>query len=65
MGSEQQGQQQPEYKEALTKQLAEDLEPDFGRGIGWRNLTQMRAFFLAWPASKFFADVVCKICPSS
>ena len=28
--SEQQGQQQPEYGEVLTKQLAEDLEPRFG-----------------------------------
>jgi DUF1016 N-terminal domain len=50
--SEQQGQQRAEYGEALIKQLAEDLEPRFGRGFGWRNLTQMRAFFLAWPASK-------------
>ncbi|NYF51107.1 hypothetical protein HDF12_001472 [Edaphobacter lichenicola] len=45
--SEQQGQERAEYGEALIKQLAEDLEPRFGRGFGWRNLTQMRAFFLA------------------
>ena len=31
VGSEQQG-QQPKYREALIKQLAEDLEPRFGRG---------------------------------
>jgi hypothetical protein len=31
------------------KQLALDLSARFGRGFGWRNLFQMRAFFLAWP----------------
>ena len=35
--SEQQG-QQPEYGEALIKQLAEDLEPRFGGALVWRNL---------------------------
>ncbi|MGC2501592.1 MAG: PDDEXK nuclease domain-containing protein, partial [Silvibacterium sp.] len=49
---EQGGQGRAEYGEAVIKQLADDLEPRFGRGFGWRNLTQMRAFSLAWPASK-------------
>jgi predicted nuclease of restriction endonuclease-like (RecB) superfamily len=31
------------------KQLALDLTARFGRGFGWWNLFQMRAFFLAWP----------------
>ena len=61
---EQQGQVRAEYGEAVIKQLADDLEPQFGRGFGWRNLTQMRSFFLIWPASKIFADTVCKICPA-
>ena len=49
---EQAGETRAEYGEALIRRLAEDLEPRFGRGFGWRNLTQMRAFFLAWPVSK-------------
>jgi len=61
--SEQQGQQRAEYGEALIKRLAEDLEPRFGRGFGWRNLTQMRAFFLAWPASKILQTPSAKSVP--
>lgn len=38
------------YGEALIKRLGTDLSQRFGRGFGWRNLAQMRAFFLAWPA---------------
>ncbi len=33
----------------LVKRLAVDLTAQFGRGFGWRNLFQMRAFYLAWP----------------
>jgi predicted nuclease of restriction endonuclease-like (RecB) superfamily len=29
--------------------LGDDLTKRFGRGFGWRNLFQMRAFYLAWP----------------
>jgi hypothetical protein len=61
--SEQQGQERAEYGEALIKQLAEDLEPRFGRGFGWRNLTQMRAFFLAWPTSKILQTPSAKSVP--
>jgi len=50
--SEQAGQQRAEYGEALIRRLASDLTPHFGRGFGWRNLMQMRAFFVAWPSSK-------------
>jgi hypothetical protein len=50
--SEQAGQQRAEYGEALIRRLASDLTPRFGRGFGWRNLMQMRAFFVAWPSSK-------------
>ncbi|HLO68175.1 MAG TPA: PDDEXK nuclease domain-containing protein [Holophaga sp.] len=38
------------YGAELIPRLAEDLTRRFGRGFGWRNLTQMRNFFLAWPA---------------
>jgi predicted nuclease of restriction endonuclease-like (RecB) superfamily len=60
---EQQGQERAEYGEAVIKQLAGDLEPRFGRGFGWRNLTQMRAFFLTWPASKILQTPSAKSVP--
>ena len=50
--SEQAGQQRAEYGEALIERLAADLGPRFGRGFGKRNLSQMRAFFIAWPSTK-------------
>lgn len=46
---EQGGKERAEYGEALIKRLGEDLTRQFGRGFGWRNLTQMRSFYLAWP----------------
>jgi predicted nuclease of restriction endonuclease-like (RecB) superfamily len=48
--SEQGGEERAGYGEALVRNLAEALTPRFGRGFGWRNLMQMRAFHLAWPA---------------
>lgn len=51
---EQQGQQRAEYGEALIKQLADDLTRQFGRGFGAVNLSQMRRFYLEWPAQKIF-----------
>lgn len=50
--SEQGGAKRAEYGEELIRRLAIDLTPRFGRGFGWRNLTQMRAFSLAWPAER-------------
>ncbi len=47
---EQGGEERAEYGEALLKRLGNDLTRQFGRGFAWRNLTQMRAFYLAWPA---------------
>ncbi|WP_017364636.1 PDDEXK nuclease domain-containing protein [Methylococcus capsulatus] len=47
---EQGGQARAAYGEALIKRLGADLSRQFGRGFGWRNLAQMRAFYLAWPA---------------
>lgn len=49
--SEQGGQERAVYGQALIKRLGDDLTRQFGRGFGWRNLTQMRAFHLAWPVA--------------
>jgi predicted nuclease of restriction endonuclease-like (RecB) superfamily len=49
---EQKGKDRAIYGEALLKHLGEDLSRRFGRGFSWRNLTQMRAFYLAWPQEK-------------
>lgn len=46
---EQQGKKRAEYGEDLMKRLGADLTARFGRGFGWRNLFQMRAFYLAYP----------------
>jgi hypothetical protein len=45
---EQQGSAQAEYGDELIKQLAADLTARFGRGFGWRNVYQMRAFHLTY-----------------
>lgn len=47
--AEQGGKERAEYGEMLVKRLAKDLSARYGRGFGWRNLFQMRAFYLAWP----------------
>ena len=47
---EQKGEERAAYGEALIRRLGTDLSQRFGRGFGWRNLAQMRAFYLAWPA---------------
>ena len=49
---EQGGRARADYGEALVKRLAADLTKRFGRGFGWRNLFQMRAFYLAYPPEK-------------
>ncbi len=54
MEFEQKGEQRAEYGEALIKQLAEDLTRQFGRGFGAVNLSQMRRFYLEWPAQEIF-----------
>ena len=48
--AEQKGRHRAGYGDVLVKRLAGDLAIRFGRGFGWRNLFQMRAFYLAWPA---------------
>ncbi len=49
---EQGGQERAAYGAEMIKRLGADLSREFGRGFGWRNLTQMRAFYLAWPADR-------------
>ena len=49
---EQGGQERASYGTEMIKRLGADLSREFGRGYGWRNLTQMRAFYLAWPADQ-------------
>ncbi len=60
---EQQGQERAGSGEALIKELAKDLTHQFGRGFGWRNLTQMRAFFLAWPPARDLQTASAKSIP--
>ena len=50
VNSEQGGAVRASYGDELIKQLANDLSAQFGRGFGVVNLSQMRRFFLAWPA---------------
>lgn len=55
---EQGGQARAEYGDVLLKRLGKDLSARCGRGYGWRNLFNMRAFYLGWeilqtPSAKF------------
>lgn len=47
--AEQKGKRRADYGDVLIKRLGVDLTAQFGRGFGWRNVFQMRAFHLAWP----------------
>jgi len=46
---EQGGEKRAEYGRELMVRLGRDLTARFGRGFGWRNLFQMRSFYLSWP----------------
>lgn len=48
---EQRGTRRAEYGAALLEGLAEGLSKRFGRGFSRRNIEQMRAFYLVWPAT--------------
>ena len=52
--TEQAGAARANYGDKLIQQLANDLSAQFGRGFGVVNLSQMRRFFLAWPANMIF-----------
>ncbi|MCA0311663.1 MAG: PDDEXK nuclease domain-containing protein [Proteobacteria bacterium] len=57
---EQGGKERAEYGEDVIKRLGDDLSKQFGRGFGWRNLAQMRAFFLAWPPEQILQTLSAK-----
>ncbi|MDI9334026.1 MAG: PDDEXK nuclease domain-containing protein [Cytophagales bacterium] len=52
------------YGKQLIQQLSIDLTQQFGRGFGWRNLAQMRSFYLAWPVEKILQTVSAKSFPA-
>jgi hypothetical protein len=58
---EQGGECRAAYGEALIKRLGADLSQRFGRGFGWRNLAQMRAFYLAWPVDQILQTLSAKL----
>lgn len=62
---EQGGEGRAAYGEALIRRLGTDLSRRFGRGFGWRNLAQMRAFYLAWPVNQILQTLSAKSPPSS
>ena len=57
---QQRGKGRAAYGEDLIKRLGADLSSRFGRGFGWRNVAQMRAFYLAWPSDKILQTVSAK-----
>lgn len=57
---EQGGQARANYGELLIKALGRDLSRRFGRGFGWRNLTQMRTFYYAWPLDQILQTLSAK-----
>jgi len=50
--SDQAGRKRTEYGDVPIKKLAKDPSASFGRGVGARNLAQMRSFYLAWPEGR-------------
>ncbi|WP_238602714.1 DUF1016 N-terminal domain-containing protein [Fimbriiglobus ruber] len=48
MEFEQGGKERAEYGEERLKRRGKDLSEQFGRGLGWRNLFSMRAFYRGW-----------------
>ena len=48
---EQGGKERAEYGEAVLARLAADLTHRYGRGFGLVNLSQMKKFYLLWPAA--------------
>jgi len=48
---EQGGKERAEYGEAVLTRLSDDLTRRYGRGFGVVNLSQMKKFYLFWPAN--------------
>lgn len=57
---EQGGMERAAYGETLIKRLGKDLSRRFGRGFSWRNLAQMRAFYMAWPVDRILQTLSAK-----
>jgi predicted nuclease of restriction endonuclease-like (RecB) superfamily len=57
---EQGGEGRAAYGEAVIRRLGTDLSQRFGRGFGWRNLAQMRTFYLAWPTERILQTLSAK-----
>lgn len=57
---EQGGRNRATYGDDLIKRLGADLTRQFGRGFGWRNLAQMRSFYLAWPTERILQTLSAK-----
>ena len=51
---EQAGKARAEYGTALIERLSKDLTARFGHGFGAVNLSQMKKFYLLWPAEQIF-----------
>ncbi len=61
---EQDGKARAEYGKELLVNLGNDLTRKHGRGFSWRNIYQMRAFYIGWeilqtPSAKLEAKVKC------
>ncbi|MCA8142940.1 PDDEXK nuclease domain-containing protein [Burkholderia multivorans] len=61
---EQGGEGRAAYGEAVIRRLGAELSQRFGRGFGWRNLAQMRAFYLAWPADRIVQTLSAQSAPA-
>ena len=46
---EQEGRKRADYGKKIVERLAVDLSSRYGRGFSLRNVSQMKAFYLAWP----------------
>ena len=63
---EQGGKVRAEYGKELLVKLGNDLTKKHGRGFSWRNIYQMRAFYLGWeilqtPSAKLEARAKCQM----
>jgi len=61
---EQGGEGRAAYGVVLIRLLGTDLSQRFGRGFGWRNVAQMRAFYFAWPTERIVQTLSAKSCAS-
>ncbi|HDR9508192.1 TPA: hypothetical protein QDC03_003291 [Burkholderia cepacia] len=57
---EQGGEGRAAYGKAVIRHLGADLPECLGRGFGWWNLAQMRAFYLTWPVDRIVQTLPAK-----